>query len=302
MVFLYNNTKPEISDIVLAKITEINKFNIVACLIDYDNLVGYVSYSELAKKRRYKLNKIVHVGKEVVVQVTGFNTTKNFAELSIRAVNETDVEKFNKSRRNSLNLYNLWRYVYMKLNPELNMDINKINSDDMNDFMNKTFWKIKEKLEEQLQDSDTEDSDNINKYYLDELYNVLLDHLKNDKLIIYVEDYDKILIKNILDNYALTKIVPIKHIKHQEFNIQSYDLEGLADIKKSLDYKSFDKYSELIEKYDIIILYLSGGKYSMTIKEKTTIDEDITNVFDYFIQEIKSRCESNNVLFNLIVV
>ena len=315
MVFLYKHTKPTINDIVLARITEINKFNIVASLIDYDNLVGYISYLELSKKRRYKLNKIVHVGKEVIVQVTGFNTIKNFAELSIRAVNETDTDNFNKSHRASLALYNLWRYIYMKLNPEINMDISKINSEDINNFMNKTLWKIEEGLEDNLNDAesdaesdaksnaksdaksdakfDTVDNSNSN---FDELYNNLINHTKNSELIKYIEDYDPILIKNILDSYAQIKIVLVKQTKYQEFNAQSYGIEGLSDIKKSLDYKSYDKYLELEEKYDIGILYLSAGKYSLTVKQKVPMEEDITDTFDYLIREIKTRCESNNVV------
>jgi len=314
MVFLYKHTKPTINDIVLAKITEINKFNVVASLVDYDNLVGYISYLELSKKRRYKLNKIIHIGKEVIVQVTGFNTIKNFAELSIRAVNETDIENFNKSHRTSLTLYNLWRYIYMKLNPEINMDISKINSEDINNFMNKTLWKIEESLEANLNDSESESEsesesgsrpntksnivDNSNSIF-DDLYNNLINHSKNSELIKYIEDYDPVLIKNILDSYAQIKIVLVKQTKYQEFNAHSYEIEGLVDIKKSLDYKSYKKYSELEEKYDISILYLSGGKYSLTVKQKIPMEEDITDIFDYLIGEIKSHCESNNVMFSV---
>ena len=339
-MFLYRHTKPAINDIVLAQITEINKFNIVASLIEYDNLVAYISYAELSKKRRYKLNKIVHIGKEIIVQVTGFNTGKNYAELSIRLVNETDIENFNKSHRLSIALYNLWRYVYMKLYPKLNMDVDKINSTDINNFMTKTLWKIEESLEKtftELGESvepveitgptepvkltgptepveltgptepvepvepvepgslEITDSENFN---LDELYNNLINHTKNSELLKYIEDYDPILIKTILDAYALTKIVLVKQANYKEFNIQSYNIEGLSDIKTSLDYKSYDKYLELEKKYDIAILYLSGGKYSLTMKQKNPIEEDITNDYNYLFEEIKSRCNANNVIFS----
>lgn len=205
-MFLYKQTKPSINDIVLAKIIEINKFNIVASLIEYDNLVAYISHVELSKKRRYKINKIVHVGKEVIAQVTGFNTVKNYAELSIRIVNETDIEIFNKTHRLSITLYNLWRYIYMKLNPELNMDVDKINPNDINDFMNKTLWKIKESLQENINNEIENDENDENKVELedeshnensnlDELYNYLINHSKNSELLKYIEEYDPIIIK-----------------------------------------------------------------------------------------------------------
>lgn len=307
-MFLYKNTKPSINDIVLARITEINKFNIVASLIEYDNLVAYISHVELSKKRRYKINKIVHVGKEVIAQVTGFNTGKNYAELSIRVVNETDIENFNKMHRTSLTLYNLWRYIYMKLNPELNMDVDKINPNDINDFMNKTLWKINESLQEDI-NNETENNENDEvgveddthneNSNLDELYNNLINNSKNSELLKYIEYYDPILIKNILDSYALTKIVLVKQSNCKEFNICSYNVDGLSDIKLALDYKSYDKYLELDEKYDIAILYLSGGKYSLTVKQKIPIEEDITDTCNYLLEEIKSRCEANNVIFSI---
>jgi translation initiation factor 2 alpha subunit (eIF-2alpha) len=309
-MFLYKNIKPSINDIVLARITEINKFNIVASLIEYDNLVAYISHVELSKKRRYKINKIVHVGKEVIAQVTGFNTGKNYAELSIRVVNETDIENFNKMHRTSITLYNLWRYIYMKLNPELNMDVDKINPNDINDFMNKTLWKIKESLQEDINnetennendEDEVEDDTHNENSNLDELYNNLINHSKNTELLKYIEYYDPILIKNILDSYALTKIVLVKQSNYKEFNICSYNVDGLSDIKLALDYKSYDKYLELDEKYDIAILYLSGGKYSLTVKQKTPIEEDITDTCNYLFEEIKSRCEANNVIFSIVI-
>lgn len=297
MVFLYKTNKPTISDIVLAKITEINNFNVVASLPDYNDLQAYISYSELSKKKRYKLNKIVHVGKEVVVQVTGFNNAKNYAELSIRALNDSDIERFNKERRPRLSVYNLWRYVYIKLNPELNMDFNKINFDELNTFMNQTLWKIEEGLEEEFNsdvDADTDYESNP-----EELYNNLMSVAKNMDLIKYIEDYDKSLIKNILDDYSHMKTVLVKQTKYQEFNAQSYGINGLSDIKLALDYKTYSQYSELVEKYDIGILYLADGKYSLTIKQKVPIEDDINVIYDYLIQEIKIKCENNNILFSI---
>jgi hypothetical protein len=78
-------------------------------------------------------------------------------------------------------------------------------------------------------------------------------------------------------------------------------VDGLSDIKLALDYKSYDKYLELDEKYDIAILYLSGGKYSLTVKQKTPIEEDITDTCNYLFEEIKSRCEANNVIFSIVI-
>lgn len=306
MVFLYKNKKPSINDIVIAHITEINNLNIVATLVDYDNLTGYISYSELSRKKRYKLNKIVTVGKDTMVQVTGFNNTKNYAELSVRALISSDIENFIKTHRKYTNLYNLWRFVYMKLNPELNMNIDNINSHEINTFMEKTFWKIENYLEGNLEDiNDAKDTNKLydieinENYNLDELYNMLINPSKNESLLKYIEEYDTKAIKNILDNYAQIKFVPIKQTKFQEFNIYSFESNGLNNIKDALDYKSYDKWNELMNKYDISILYLTGGKYSLNIKQKMPMEENINDVYEYLIQEIKIKCELNNIMFSI---
>jgi translation initiation factor 2 alpha subunit (eIF-2alpha) len=292
-MFLYKTSKPAISDIVLAKITEINSMNVVATLPDYNNLQAYISHTELSKKKRYKINKIVHIGKEIIVQVTGFNNEKNYAELSIRALNDSDIEEFNKEHRPRVALFNLWRYVYMKLNPEFNMDFSKINLDELNNFMNCTLWKIEEGLEAETND------DTVYEPKLDELYNNLISGKKNADLIKFVENYDHSLIKNILDSYASMKTVLVKQTKYQEFNAQTYGIDGLSDIKSALDCKTYSQYSELVEKYDIGILYLAGGKYSLTIKQKVPMEDDINIIYDYLIQEIKTRCESSNIVFSV---
>ena len=213
MVFLYKNKRPIINETVTARITEINKLNIVTNLVDYDNLTGYISYSELSRKKRYNLHKIVNVGKDIIVQVTGFNNNKNFAELSVRALIASDIEKFGKTHRRYTNLYNLWRYVFMKLNPELNMNLDKINSQEINTFMENTFWKIEQSLEDKNNednnvdhvdndndnnnDNDITNSENNTNYDLEEIYNILTNSHKNNELLKYIDVHDTNKIKNI---------------------------------------------------------------------------------------------------------
>lgn len=289
MVQIFKDDKPEINDIVLAKITAINELNVVANLIDYNDLNGYISYSELSKKRRFNVGKIVNVGKEVVVQVTGFNNEKNYAELSIRALVDSEIEEFTKYRKKYFQLYNLWRYVFMKLNPDVEMNIDNINSEEINNFMKKSLWFLQNTYEETNGDT----------FNSEKLYKDLIDSKLNHEIIKNIIDYDIDNIKNILDNYAQIKIIPVKQTKNQEFTTYSYELDGLANIKYSLDYKSFDKYADFADNYDINILYLSSNKYSLNIKQKLPIPEDINIIYDYIVEEIKKRCNTNNTFFSV---
>lgn len=312
MVYLYPKIKPDINEVVIVKITDINKLNIVASLLDYDNITGYISYSELSKKKRYKLHKIVHIGKEIVVQITGFNDSKNYAELSIRSLVETDITRFTDLHQTYLKSYNLWRYVYMKLNPNINMDITKIESNELNNFMEKTLWKIGDSINKILEDNEHSDNNLFEEEFgescgdifgdlssSEKIYNMFMNPSKNAQILKYITEFETSQLKTILDSYAQIKFVPVKQTKHLEFTAYSYELDGLKDLKKSFDYKTFDKFSELIDKYDISILYLTGNKYSLTLKQKIPMNDDITNNFDYLIEEIKTRCKENNIIFSM---
>jgi hypothetical protein len=167
------------------------------------------------------------------------------------------------------------------------MDINNINNEEINNFMKKTVWLIEEKIE----DDETE-------FNIKEIYEKLLDKNKNLEIIKHISDYDINIIKNIIDSYSLIKIIPVKITKYQEFNLLTLELNGLNDIKTSLDLSTLDKINELTEKYDINILSLTGGKYSLTIKQKKALDEDINEINDYIIEEIKKRCMIKNITFN----
>ena len=182
----------------------------------------------------------------------------------------------------------------MKLNPELNMDFTKIDSNEINNFMEKTLWNIESKVEQEFED------ETINEKYTSEsLYNILLNSSKNMEILKYIT-YDNVAqIKSILDAYSQIKIIPVKQTKYQEFTAYSYELDGLANLKYAFDYKSFDKFSELNDNYDISILYLTGNKYSLTIKQKVPATEDILEKYDYLVQEIKKRCESSNIVFSI---
>jgi translation initiation factor 2 alpha subunit (eIF-2alpha) len=298
MVQLYKNRFPAINDIVFARVIEINELNIVINLIDYNNLTGYISFSELCRKRKFNIHKIVNVGKDVIAQITGFNNEKNFCELSIRSLVPSDIENFNKNHHSYLKLYNLWRYIYMKMTPDINMDTEKINSENLNIFMEKTFWNILTCLEEKNETENNENNDDEKIINNDEIFNILINSKTNMDLLNYILDYDKNIIKTILDNYSLNKIVPIKQSKTEEIKVYSYDCDGLENIKKALDYTTFAKWNDLQNNYEISILYLTGSKYSLNIKQKKPLEENIMDIYNYLIEELNINCKKYNVYFS----
>jgi len=326
MVYLYNNKQLEINDIVIAKVVEINNLNIVAKLPDYNDMTGYISYIEVARKRRYNLNKLVSIDKEIVTAITGINKEKNYVELSIRVVTPAEIEKFIINRKSYLNLYNLWRYVYMKLNPKVNMDITQINELALGNFMSSTLWAIETNCTEfenhdQLYNDIINPKTNLNilqymENQLDGSYIISESNTSNEtqtqiqtQTQIKTQTQTQTEIKKILDEYSQLKTI-VKMTKDTEFTMTSYEITGCTDIINTLDYKSFAAYVNMYLNYDIGIMYISDSVYKLCIKQKKNLATEINlinplmpitidMVYNDIISEIKNRAVLHNINFNI---
>ena len=325
MVYLYNNKKLEINDIVIAKVVEINNLNIVAKLPDYNDMTGYISYIEVARKRRYNLNKLVSIDKEIVTAITGINKEKNYVELSIRVVTPAEIEKFIINRKSYLNLYNLWRYVYMKLNPKVNMDITQINELALGNFMSSTLWAIETNYTEfenhdQLYNDTINPKTNLNiLQYMENQVDgsdiISESNTSNDtqtQIINKNKTQTQTEIKKILDEYSQLKTI-VKMTKDTEFTMTSYEITGCTDIINTLDYKSFASYVNMYLNYDIGIMYISDSVYKLCIKQKKNLATEINlinpinplmpitidMVYNDIISEIKNRAILHNINFNI---
>ena len=183
MVYLYEKKLPEISELVVVNVTEVNDLNVITKLIDYNDFTGYLSFSELSKKKRVNINTIVSVGKNKIAIVTNINLEKNYVELSLRNMSLDDVEKFNIEHKKYTSLYNLWRWIYIKIvNEEKIIDSNSINSIDNNEitkFMKDTLWTIV--------NTDILDENTI----LENILEILLDKETNMELLSLIKKYEQ---------------------------------------------------------------------------------------------------------------
>jgi translation initiation factor 2 alpha subunit (eIF-2alpha) len=298
MVYLYEKKLPEINELVVVNVTEINDLNVITKLIDYDDLPGYLSFGELSKKKRANINTIVSVGKNKIAIVTNINLDKNYVELSLRNMSPDDIEKFNLQHKKYTNLYNLWRWIYIKLvNTEKIIDSNSINEIDNNEltkFMENTLWIIVKNT-----DIDTPDENII----LENILEILLDKETNMEILSLIKNQDIDKIKNILDEYISIKTHVVKPEKYSEINLTSYEINGLSDIKKSLDYKSFSFYKDIEQDYDISITYLSDSVYRISINQLDVILQNssytIDKVYTLLTSEIKSRSLSSKIIIKI---
>jgi translation initiation factor 2 alpha subunit (eIF-2alpha) len=302
MTYIYPNKTPINNKIVIVRIKEINNLNVVGELIDYNNMTAYILLSELSKKKRFNINKLVSIGKEIPAQIIGFNEETNYVECSIKTLTNDDITQHSNLRLTYIKSYNLWKYVFMKLKPEIEMDYNKIDSMELYIFMEKTLWKIMNYLEDnsELNLLELENTELYTDIFEDitvveKLFQYLIHSSKNTEILKIITEYDVEKVKTIIDAYGLIKINPVKQTKYVEFTAITYEIEGVYNLKNAFDYKSFEKYEEFMVNYDITLLYLTGNKYSLSLKQKIPKNEDIEIIYNYFIQEIIKRCKMNNI-------
>ena len=281
MVFIYNKKFPVVDEVVIAKIDDINELGINVSLIHYDNIKGYISYLEVSRKKKFNINKILTVGKEVHLIVINVDTVKGFVDLSKRTINNEEIALFDEKYKIYIKLYNMFRNFFKKYHDY------KEEYDDkqFEEFLKNTLWKFQVKLE------DTE------------IYDTITNSDSNTELINQSLNLDLVKFKGIIDNYIKTNIFVVKPSKEIIFTLYSVEEEGYFDLKYTLDYKNFYFYKNVADDYLISILYETNSDYKIIIKQNDYIiknqDYDIEKVEIDILDEILKRSTDKNMQFTI---
>ena len=57
MVYLYKKKFPSIDDLVIAKIESVNEYGVAVTLPEYNNITGFIQYTEVSRKKKKDINK-----------------------------------------------------------------------------------------------------------------------------------------------------------------------------------------------------------------------------------------------------
>ena len=272
MVYLYNKKFPSVNDIVKARIEKISTLGIEVTLPEYDNLDGYITYSEVSRKRNFNINKIFTVGRDINLVVINVDHIKQYIDLSKKSISDNESNLFNEKHKKYMTLYNMWKFIYQKY---YNINGNDINTSDLELFFKKTLWKL----------STLKKDDN------EYIYNTCINSESNNDIIELLQidvlddnlDYNKI--KVLLDEYIRIKINVSKPSKEITIKLLSFAENGLDDIKQVLDYKNYYFYNDIKDDFSLEILYQVNSKYRIIIKQNDFI---ITNV-NYNIDIIEEK-------------
>jgi len=290
MVYLYNRQFPSVNDIVKARIEKINTLGIEVTLPEYDNLDGYITYSEVSRKRNFNINKIFTVGHDINLIVINVDHIKKYIDLSKKSISDNESNLFSEKHKNYMTLYNMWKFIYQKY---YNINGNDINTSDLELFFKKTLWKLST-----LKKDDNEYIYNtcINSESNNDIINLLKIDVLDDNL-----DYNKI--KVLLDEYIRIKINVSKPSKEITIKLLSFAENGLDDIKQVLDYKNYYFYNDIKDDFSLEILYQVNSKYRIIIKQNDFIITNLNYNIDIIEKKVMDVINNNNtekcILFSI---
>lgn len=281
MVFIYNKKFPVVDEIVIGKIDNIDELGINVSLIHYDNLKGYISYSEVSRKKKFNVNKILIVGKETHLIVINVDPDKGFVDLSKRTINDEEITLFDEKYKIYIKLYNMFRNFFKRYYDYKG----EYEEKNLEEFLKNTLWKYQETLEDNEISETITNSDN------------------NTELINQSLNLDKSKLKDIIDDYIKTNIFVVKPSKEIIFTLYSIGEEGYFDLKYTLDYKNFYFYKNIVDDYSICILYETNSDYKIIIKQNDYViknqDYDIEKVEVDILDEIFKRSTEKNMIFTI---
>jgi len=279
MVFIYNKKFPVVDEVIIGKIDNIDELGIKVSLSHYDNLKGYISYSEVSRKKKFNVNKILTVGKETHLIVINVDADKGYVDLSKRTINDEEVALFDEKYKIYIKLYNMFRNFFKRYYDYKG----EYDENVLEEFLKNTLWKFQENLEDDVISEIITNSDN------------------NTDLINLTINLDKSKLKDIIDDYINTNIFVVKPSKEIIFTLYSVGEEGYFDLKYTLDFKNFYFYKNIIDDYSISILYETNSEYKIIIKQNDYViknqDYDIEKVEVDILDEILKRSTEKNMIF-----
>jgi translation initiation factor 2 alpha subunit (eIF-2alpha) len=288
MVYYYKKKLPSVDDVVIAKVMNISEYGIEVSLVEYNGATGFINCSEVSRKKKVNFNKLLTIGKDILVHVLQVDDEKNMIDLSKRTIGDDDVKIFTDTHRSHIQLYNLFKQLYMKI---YNQGIEKISQEELHKFLCLTLFELQTEFE--------------NEYLMEKL----VDKETNSEIIDSI-DFDSIeglgreQFKSVLDDYIDKKINRTKPEITETIKLMTYSSTGVADIKYTLDFKSFENFDELKADFDIKINYMTSSAYSIVIAQKNFDlkgNKTINEINTFIKQEIKKRAVEKQIQNQIVL-
>lgn len=288
MVYYYKKKIPSIDDIVIARVEKISELGIEVTLNEYNGIRGFINCGEVSRKKKVNLNKLLTIGKDVLLNVIQIDENKQLIDLSKRTISEEDIKLFGEKHKLHIQLYNIFKNIFMRIK---NIDRpDNINDNELHNFMCDSLFEIQTEFENEY----------IGEKLLSKDTNLeILNLINHNELGYSINEF-----KNILDEYIENKINRTKPEKTETIKLMTYSSTGLTDLKYALDYKSFIEYEDILKDFEIRLNYITGSIYSIIIEQKNFdligsigIDDALGSIK----REIKKRALEKQIQNQIVV-
>ena len=288
MVFYYKKKIPSIDDIVIAKVENISEYGIEVSLNEYNGLKGFININETSRKKKVNLNILFTIGKDIMLIVIQVDENKKYIDLSKRMISDDDIKFFSLKYKFHIQLYNLFKQLYMKLNNFTSLE--HFVDDELYNYMCCTLFELQQQHE--------------NAYLFEKILNKemnleIIQSINFDSWNFNQDEFMK-----ILNEHIDTKVNKKKPELVETIKLKTYNTMGLYDIKYSMDYKNFNEYLELSKDFDIKINYSSCSCYSIILLQKDYEligSNSINDAISIIKKEISKRANEKNILNQIIV-
>lgn len=288
MVYYYKKKLPSIDDIVVAKVEKISELGIEVTLNEYNGIRGFINCGEVSRKKKVNFNKLLTVGKDILLNVIQVDEKKGFIDLSKRTIGDDDIKSFNEKHKLHIYLYNIFKHVYMKLKNTEKLD--KINDVELYNFMCISLFQLQTVFENEYM---------CEKIVLKDFNLEIIESINFDIL-----KYSSLDIKKIIDEYIDNKINRTKPELTETIKLMTYSSNGLEELKYTLDYRSFVEFEDLTKDFEIYINYITGSVYSLIIKQKEfelTGSIVIDDAISLIKKEIKKRALEKQIQNQIVI-
>jgi translation initiation factor 2 subunit 1 len=76
---MYDQKYPEVDDLVMVKVKQIDELGAYVSLLEYNNIEGMILLSELSRRRIRSINKLIRVGRNEAVVVVRVDKDKGMS-------------------------------------------------------------------------------------------------------------------------------------------------------------------------------------------------------------------------------
>jgi translation initiation factor 2 subunit 3 len=284
MPYIFKLKFPKPDQLVMAIIESEEKDGVYVILPEYNNTRGFIAFTEVSRKKKKDVDKIIKIGNNVVMIVLRSDEKKGCIDLSKFNIKDSEIVDYTAKMKLHKELYNLFRYIFFKLKGY--QDIEKIDEEELYSFLSDTLFEIQEKTK--LENEDIEDIiifKDIKDRLLDKEKNIIILDLVNYENLYW----SKSNIKEILDHYIDTKINVKKETDTFNFKMLNCKPNGNEILKFILDYKSFESYPIISKDIDIKITRTSASNYSLTLTQLECGVGNIKESIKILLEEIKKR-------------